>query len=170
MPERTPPLGKEILSDVSFCSWFSGLVDGEGCFYIGRNGCSFLMTLRADDIALLELLQEQFGIGSIRFTKVNRPGGHKPTAVWTVARRAHCRYLVEVFDAYPLKSKKARDYGIWREALFVHKEQTSAALVAPYRAALAEVRKYVEPGELMEQHPLGLPNPNVQQSLIGGLS
>ncbi len=158
-------MGKVILPNSSFCSWFAGLTDGEGCFYIGNNGCSFIITLRADDVALLELLQKTLGIGRIQFQKVNRPGGHKPTAAWTVARRLHCRYLVDVFDAYPLKSKKGRDYRIWREALLVHKEQSSPALLAPYRAALADVRKYVEPGELVEQHPLGIPNPNVQQTI-----
>lgn len=35
-----------------------------------------------------------------------------------------CRQLVSIFDAHPLRAKKARDYSVWREAVKVWTEES----------------------------------------------
>jgi hypothetical protein len=40
-----------------------------------------------------------------------------PSATLVVVRKQETRRLVDIFDAYPLRAKKARDYAIWREAV-----------------------------------------------------
>ena len=52
--------------------YFAGLVDGEGCFYIGPKVCSFTIKLRDDDRALIERLHSLFRIGTITTEKSSR--------------------------------------------------------------------------------------------------
>jgi hypothetical protein len=53
----------------AFGYWFSGLVDGEGCFSIAKTPwgfrCEFIIKLRADDLPMLEEIQTELGIGRI---------------------------------------------------------------------------------------------------------
>lgn len=44
-------------------------------------------------------------------------GAAKPSARWQVYDRYGCAVIVSLFDRYPLRAKKARDYAIWREAV-----------------------------------------------------
>src|SRR5690348_12388818 len=99
--------------------YFAGLVDGEGCFYIGPKVCSFTIKLRDDDRALIERLHSLFRIGTITTEKSSRVAdrNRKPQARWTIQKKKECLWLTEFFDVYKLQSKKARDYAIWRNAV-----------------------------------------------------
>lgn len=98
-------------------AWFAGFVDGEGCFFIqpAERGTKVGLTvgLRADDRAILMDCRAAFG-GSLH----QRPshGGSQPKVVWTAQGREERAGLVQYFDAFPLLTKKARDYAIWRIA------------------------------------------------------
>ena len=102
--------------------YLAGLADGEGCFSISRGSrgigyvCAFIIKLRLDDKPLLEWLQAETGLGSI-YTGLHAtsPNG-KPWARWNVQKKLDVRRLTEIFDDFPLRSKKQRDYAIWREA------------------------------------------------------
>lgn len=102
-----------------FGHWLAGFADGEGCFYIGsRQGsrwlCSFRIRLRFDDAPILEEIQARTGLG--RLSRIERRGDANPECSWVVHRKRDIQRLVEVFDAFPLRAKKRRDYVIWREA------------------------------------------------------
>ena len=117
-----------------FGYWFAGFVDGEGCFYAGmqnpyvdKRGYAhnvnlqifFNLTLRADDLPLLETIKKTLGCGRLNVKKYqNRksPHGGKPQAVYNVnANIEHRQVIVPLFDKYKLKSKKARDFKTWKQ-------------------------------------------------------
>lgn len=104
--------------------WYlSGLTDGEGCFTIERSKqkrkwtyrCAFYIKLRDDDIRLLQWLQRSTGLGTIR--RQNRTDGSKPSATWAVYRKAEVMQLARIFDEFPLRSKKRRDWMTWCRAV-----------------------------------------------------
>lgn len=108
--------------DEAFGHWLAGFVDGEGCFTIGRNGrggrwCSLRIALRADDEPILRTIHEQTGLGNVW---IQEPPSHKlPTACWSVTDKAGCAALVEMFERYPLRAKKRRDFETWARAVSV---------------------------------------------------
>lgn len=109
--------------DDGFGHWLAGFIDGEGCFSIvphdGRVSCRFAIELRADDKMILVEIARRVRVGQVVDKRVrarDRPGT-RPQAVWKVQDRAGCAAMVELLDRFPLRSKKARDYVIWREAI-----------------------------------------------------
>jgi hypothetical protein len=70
--------------------------------------------LRDDDLPLLEEIRARTGIGLL----CRRPGQNaRPTAYWEVLRKHDVAELVRILDAYPLRSRKRRDYEVWRRAV-----------------------------------------------------
>lgn len=139
-------------------SWLTGFADGEGTFLITRSGSTtgnrrrawtprFAISLRTDDIGVLAELRAVFG-GSIA-TGRKRPDAH-PTSTWTVAGKRDLARLLDYFDRFPLRSKKARDYAIWREAVLLYVECENSAdiveLMEPLRDALNGGRLFVAAG------------------------
>lgn len=155
-----------VMVDDAFGHWLAGFIDGEGCFTIVRYrkntsdqfGTRFALKLRDDDRVVLEEIYERVGVGSLvpdRHRGVTRPGG-KPALVWKLQSKATCMALVEILDKYPLRSKKARDYAIWREAVITWNAMPSLGRsrqgggthpldwtrMERFYSALIEVRKY----------------------------
>lgn len=114
---------------LDFPSWFSGFVDGEGYFAIGKqltNGkypsykCAFGIELRDDDADILHEIRDYFnGIGGIhhRPERKRLDRNYKPSIVWRVSSIDDIMILVRHFDEYPLRAKKRIDYNIWRLAV-----------------------------------------------------
>jgi hypothetical protein len=114
----------------NFGWWLSGLIDGEGCFRISKGRshgrfpqfhCRFSLKQRDDDTSLLAEIVERTGIGGVRYD-TSRPGNSKPCAIWVVESKADTAALVALLDRYPLRSRKRRDYAVWREAV-AHRAQ-----------------------------------------------
>lgn len=114
-----------------FWHHLSGLVDGEGHFAIAKQvkartgsvayGCAFKMNLRDDDHAVLEMIHERTGLGVLYMSVKKNDRKHvrdaKPMTMWCVQTKAECLELVEVFERFPLWTKKARDFHIWAKAV-----------------------------------------------------
>lgn len=137
MMKRLPGFEIDLHIGGGWCSWFTGLVDGEGCFEIQNRphpGCRtgyesrvrLAIQLRADDHAVLEEIHRTLRIGHLYPTEQK---GHNPTVKWQVADNSACYFvLIPLFDQYPLKSKKHRDYLIWKEAVTIlHHEPPNKA-------------------------------------------
>ncbi len=117
------------LADCRETGWFSGFADGEGCFRIvkyksGSYGLAFSIRLRADDADILDRLKTCVG-GNLSFlpvteTQKERRPGTNPQCTWCVASRSDVLKLISYFDRYPLQSKKAADYNIWRQAALLY--------------------------------------------------
>lgn len=118
--------GRFVMYDDAFGYWFAGLTDGEGCFYCctgirrqdGRHDLRihFGLALRADDRPLLECIKKTLRVGRIH----EYAGKHRkfPLAAYRIdSRHELTGVLIPLFDKYPLRSKKRRDYEIWRRII-----------------------------------------------------
>jgi hypothetical protein len=140
--------------------WFAGFVDGEGCFMIQKHikrGRSywypeFTIKVRDDDFALLRQCQRAFGGKLYAVDYTERPyarQGDKPQAQWMVRARSDVLRLVDYFQAFPLRSRKVRDYRIWRSAVLylVSGEGTTRdAWLVQIKDQLQENRRYSQHG------------------------
>src|SRR4051812_22193296 len=101
-----------------FGHWFAGLADGEGCFEVKRHGpsyiCRFTINLRIDDMSTLEDIQKQIGVGTLYISK--RTLG-EDLVRWEVSKKGEVERLMDVFEKYPLRSKKRRDFDVWKQAV-----------------------------------------------------
>jgi hypothetical protein len=111
--------------DDAFGNWLAGFIDGEGHFYIACSPrqtnyhCGMKMSLRDDDAEILATIHMATGLGVL-----GRSDWHHrqkitngATARWEIGSRPHCLGLIRLLDRYPLRTKKARDYAIWCEAV-----------------------------------------------------
>lgn len=145
MSSGIPNGGEYLEITEAFGHWFAGFTDGEGCFYIAPSGCRFIIGLRGDDDAVVREIQATIGYGRINIARkrTNARSPH-PQVRYEVARKAHCAQLTTIFDRFPLKTKKANDYAIWREASLFHAAGAHPSELFPYRASLIAARAYRE--------------------------
>ncbi len=148
-------------SNDEFYAWFAGFLDGEGCFfaqvYPHPSGSMPLtvrveITLRQDDRPTLEHIQEQMGMGQVVDRKARKPT-EGAQSIWQITGKK-CFTALDKLDRCKLRSKKQRDYIIWREIveeynLFVpggkdarQKNQPHLTKVQKLCTELKEIRKY----------------------------
>jgi len=145
--------------DKSFGLWFSGFSDGESSFIIDyhfsdelfnkeRFSPKFQIALRADDKEILNLMIYHLGFGKIYYKKCKLPTN--PQFVFYVSSINDCVKLIEVFDRFPLRSKKRMDYLVWREFV-LYKFNNNAGrknntvdneVLRAYFNSLREIRKF----------------------------
>ena len=155
------------LSSDGFGFWLAGLIDGEGSFTITPNRpgftCRLTLGLRDDDSEILTEIRDRTGLGRVLLHK--RSGGNRqPLSLWRVERKADCQALCAILDAFPLRSKKSKDYAIWREAVDLMAAMTGAvgpgqprdwSAVAELKEKLADVRRH--PNLLQQSRMAGSP-------------
>lgn len=124
--QRRLGLDLEIPDDFGY--WLAGLTDGEGCFFakiyvregFPRLHTRFLLNLRADDITVLEEIRSTLGIGRIGHVRP-RAKGKNPQVRYIVTRTADLYHvIIPLFEAYPLRSKKVKDFDIWKQIVSIH--------------------------------------------------
>jgi len=97
--------------------WIVGLTDAEGSFHLtntkkGPVKPKFSMTWNIRDIDILIKLRAHFrNMGSISRVKEN------DSAIWTVNGNEDIITLIKFFSIYKLRTKKLRDFLIWKRAL-----------------------------------------------------
>lgn len=115
----------------SFGHWLSGFSDGEATFYlsaktrIGGSGWHlaerFAIGLRADDGEILHEIRAYLRCG--RVIPIRKYGGSNPQLRFVVdAHRDQVEHVVPHFDAHPLRSRKARDFEVWRRGVMMREE------------------------------------------------
>ena len=112
----------------SWLHWFSGFVDGEGCFLLHVFARQrylpqprFMLSLRIDDAPILEEISKTLAVGKVfypRHRHVN-PQGYKSNlrADYHVYTKDGTQLLVDIFSRYPLRTKKQHDLIPWSEAV-----------------------------------------------------
>lgn len=137
--------------EADFGHWLAGFIDGEGCFYItsttpaasaaGALRPKFVLSLRADDRAVIEAARDQLG-GLGRIDEYEPSGPGKRTVRWGLQSQGDCEALCTVLDTYPLRSKKKNDYLIWREAVAAAAELRRGSVKA--REGNAEIYNFIK--------------------------
>jgi hypothetical protein len=114
----------KILQDLdgSFCSWFAGLVDGEGSFQIKHQKshwwCELSISLREDDKEMLLNIQKELGCGHLYFhNEINSTNGQHNRFMLRFHNLAETQFLASLFECYPLRSKRAKDFLYWNKAI-----------------------------------------------------
>lgn len=104
-----------------FGHWFSGLFDGEGClvaWHNPKNGHTHMnvqLSCRVDDEQMLNYIQAHLG-GITRPKPTVAPS--RPQTIWKIGNlKDLMEVVVPLFDQFPLHSKKAREYILWRELI-----------------------------------------------------
>lgn len=152
----------------SFGYWFSGFVDGEGCFLIAPLPSRrrkerihyyprFMLVLRSDDKEIISSVKNILRIGSICFFRKEegkKNSNSKPQVAYSISDRGECYFLVKFFEKYPLKTKKKNDFEIWKqlviEKLKPYKEQDIAFQEYCFKK-IKEVRLYQKPNISLEK-------------------
>jgi hypothetical protein len=141
----------------NFCVWFSGFVDGEGYFQIARvkskrakGGYLYLpmmgVGLRKDDYPTLYNVKKTLGLGCLCHGK--RQGKFKnehPSIRWVVSGVKQCLKLIDLFDAYPLRTKKKKDYVVWKNFVLQkaeHGRKLPMSVCEYHYRRIREVREY----------------------------
>lgn len=112
---------------INFESWFAGLTDGEGSFFISiwkhpktKFGVAlrpeFSITMHKQETPMLGLIQNTLKMG-----KINK---HRENSIaFRVADFGDCIKLAEFFNITPLVSKKIDDFKLWTECLEIMKNK-----------------------------------------------
>lgn len=120
--------------------WLAGLVDGEGCFVVSRYNrergshsfaCSFTIGFREDDWkTLIEIkrildLDEKLNFREQRYVKNGKPfcNLHVDDTVSLYYK------IVPTFDKFKLRSKKAKDFELWKEAVKIKFDKLASGRV-----------------------------------------
>ena len=138
--------------DDAFGHWLAGLVDGEGCFPItayqrSGNTVHFSIQMRADEEPMLTTICNTLGYGKVYFaspTALAKNGQRvSPKAVFACTSVKACTEVARLFTKYPLRSKKARDFELWKTAVQGFNEGTIGhAEATRLRELLSAVRAY----------------------------
>ncbi len=125
------------MNDEAMAWWLTGLTDGEGSFFATANARNndpryarlllvFVIGLRLDDMPALRSLHEWTQVGRLytNGSTGGRANGY-PQGQWRVTRLDHLHNrIIPLFDAHPLRTKKARDYAVWREIVTLARSST----------------------------------------------
>lgn len=123
-----------------FGAWLSGFTDGEGCFHLRHYDKHpghyrfFGITLRADDLPVLQMIQGYFQCGVFMRDRGRTTPGQKPTVTYRIFDLPSLLdIVVPHFVRYPLLAKKSKDFPLWREGVElcyrIHKRKYTPLLV-----------------------------------------
>jgi len=109
--------------DEGWCYWFVGLIEGEGSFTYSRqsHGKSIIpqfSLILQHDTKLMQEMHEILGLGRMYWIepKAPRRGGGKfaPRMTWQIRKKSELAVMVDFFERYKMRSKKADDFSIWK--------------------------------------------------------
>lgn len=106
-----------------FGFWFSGFFDGEGHFYVGRVGSRYRLAieigLRDDDSHVVKRIAKELNCGTI-VKKDRTKSGRNSVITFSITKISDLwEIIVPFFEKYPLTSKKAREFEIWKRLVWL---------------------------------------------------
>lgn len=102
--------GTLILPDY-FCAWFSGFIEGEGCFSIRKsNGHSFYIG-HNDDFYLINVIKEYINATNI----VRNP--YRNFYSIEIYKKETLRFIINHIKFYPLLGEKAESFHKWKQQI-----------------------------------------------------
>lgn len=120
IPRRVP-------NDLGFCSWFTGFFDGEGCIVAMTRPCTgrpqysefrlqVRVQIREDDASVTDYIHRTIGCGRTAKHRAGISTTTRASVSWyceTIQDLAEV--IVPLFDDFPLRTKKAKEFAIWRQ-------------------------------------------------------
>jgi hypothetical protein len=111
--------------DDKWGAWFSGLVDGEGHFGIQcinkRTNYQpvFQISLRVEEEPIIREIHQKIGCGVVYISPKSYTNqfGQKCSRVasFHISSTPGALRIIDILDAYPLRTNKKEDYAIWHE-------------------------------------------------------
>ena len=111
-----------LTAPAAFGYWFSGFFDGEGNIMVYHRQRSdryaeyrltIRIALRDDDAGVIARIHDNLQVGHI--SHHGRRGSTNPSIAWACEDVTDlAEVIVPLFDRYPLYTKKADEYAIWR--------------------------------------------------------
>lgn len=150
--------------DNDFGHWLAGFTDGEGCFTaVFIRQClyaQFRIHCRADD-KILRHIHKILNIGNLYFYKTDNQVN--PMLSLCVGSLKDCQKIITLFDKYPLRAKKARDFEIWKEIINeqVKNGTRSTPRLCALKQALSDIKKYDVPDMKTVESPCKQLEPNL---------
>lgn len=119
----------------------TGFTDGEGCFALfvradkqkRKNSVAtyyrwqvdFAITLRGDDIDMLQKIKAYFRCGTVSLSKKTdslNAHNYGQAGYHITAPNDLIKNVISHFEKYPLRSKKQKDFELWKEAVVIIKK------------------------------------------------
>jgi hypothetical protein len=111
-------------TDPNFCWWFAGFFDGEGTFIVFTRPCTanpkyseyrlgIRVMIRDDDAQVVARIKDYLKVGPV--SRRRRHGRSNPAIAWTCERvQDLAEVIVPLFEKYPLQTKKAQEFAVWK--------------------------------------------------------
>lgn len=108
----------------NFGNWFAGFFDGEGTFVVYTRPCTsnsrysefrlaVRIMLRDDDADVITRIKDNLQVGHV--SRNGKRGNTNPTIAWVCERIEDlAEVIVPLFNNYPLYSKKAQEFAVWK--------------------------------------------------------
>lgn len=120
-------------------NYIAGFIDGEGCFTITISKHAskklgldarihFQIEVRADDLEILQSIQETLDCGKIYFLSYERYGWHPHVELKVSSFQEIVTKLIPFLEKYPLRAKKRHSYRYFLQAVEVFKEKRHLTL------------------------------------------
>jgi hypothetical protein len=138
------------ISTPALSGFLAGFATAEAHFGATRTGHPrFVLKLRADDTAVLNLLAKRLAVGRLVPVPASQHGSAQ--TAWLVTRLDELRSLVTVFDGRPPLGRAGRVYKHWRELVIA--TERSASALSPSVDLVRDARRYRSGGELKASPP-----------------
>jgi hypothetical protein len=130
-------------------AWLAGFIDGEGSLLInrapkGNHWPTLQVSQRADDMSLMLEIAEALG-GSYKTLPWRKRGNENPQGQMAVANKPSLIGAIAYLDAYPLRTKKAAEYVVWRGAVIAYVNEGGwSPMLVEAKARLESLRVYKE--------------------------
>lgn len=107
-----------------FGYWFSGFFDGEGSIIVftrpsthdpryAEYRLGIRVMIRDDDAEVIRMIHDNLKVGRVHTREAH--GRSNPAVAWAVERvQDLAEVIVPLFDRYPLHTKKAKEYALWK--------------------------------------------------------
>lgn len=119
----------KTLTNEEFAQWFTGFVNGEGCFIIKKTAqkynyqFSFLINLHRNDLKVLVFICSMLGFGKVVLDS------NRESCTFMVNRQTDVLKLIEMFTNNPLLTQKNLDFLDWKASYFLYVNNKDKASV-----------------------------------------